>query len=224
MRRAMKHKHHIIPRHMGGTDDPDNLIELSVEDHALAHLELYNKHNKKEDLCAYYMLSGKNKDIEFYKLRGQIGGAAGAAIRKGKGLYGPELFYGRPLLEGELQKNCSAGGIVQGRRNAESGHMQKIQKLVDRSALGKKNAEICREKKVNAFFDPELRKEICSKGGTTQGRRNAESGHMQKISQLPNSRNKGKFWITDGVENKMISVDENIPIGFKKGKVQRKNV
>ena len=28
----MKHKHHIIPKHAGGTDDPDNLIELSIID------------------------------------------------------------------------------------------------------------------------------------------------------------------------------------------------
>ena len=33
----MKHKHHIIPRHMGGTDDPSNLIELTIEEHAEAH-------------------------------------------------------------------------------------------------------------------------------------------------------------------------------------------
>ena len=28
----MKHKHHIIPKHMGGNDDPSNLIELTVEE------------------------------------------------------------------------------------------------------------------------------------------------------------------------------------------------
>jgi len=24
------HKHHIIPKHIGGTDDPSNLIELTI--------------------------------------------------------------------------------------------------------------------------------------------------------------------------------------------------
>jgi hypothetical protein len=33
----MKHKHHIIPKHMGGTDDSDNLVELTIEEHAEAH-------------------------------------------------------------------------------------------------------------------------------------------------------------------------------------------
>lgn len=31
------HKHHIIPKFMGGTNESDNLIKLSVEDHFLAH-------------------------------------------------------------------------------------------------------------------------------------------------------------------------------------------
>ena len=27
----MKHKHHIVPKHMGGSDNPENLIELTIE-------------------------------------------------------------------------------------------------------------------------------------------------------------------------------------------------
>lgn len=33
----MKHRHHKVPRHMGGTDDPDNLVLLTIEEHAEAH-------------------------------------------------------------------------------------------------------------------------------------------------------------------------------------------
>jgi len=53
------HKHHIVPRHMGGTDDPSNLIELTVEEHAQAHFDLYKEHNKPEDWYAYLALSGQ---------------------------------------------------------------------------------------------------------------------------------------------------------------------
>jgi hypothetical protein len=52
------HKHHIIPKHMGGTDDPSNLIELTVEEHAEAHKNLYEKYNKPEDYAAWQGLSG----------------------------------------------------------------------------------------------------------------------------------------------------------------------
>ena len=53
------HTHHIIPRHMGGTDDPSNLVRLTVEEHAAAHLKLYEEHDKVEDLWAYQLLSNQ---------------------------------------------------------------------------------------------------------------------------------------------------------------------
>ena len=55
------HKHHIIPRHMGGTNDPSNIVELTVEEHALAHKELYEKYGNWQDKIAWQMLSGQIK-------------------------------------------------------------------------------------------------------------------------------------------------------------------
>lgn len=55
----MKHVHHIIPKHAGGTDDPANLVELSIEEHAEAHRVLYEQYGRKEDLCAWKGLSGQ---------------------------------------------------------------------------------------------------------------------------------------------------------------------
>lgn len=52
------HKHHIVPRHMGGTDDPSNLIELTIEEHAEAHRLLYEEHGKHEDYLAWQGLLG----------------------------------------------------------------------------------------------------------------------------------------------------------------------
>ena len=37
-------KHHIIPKHIGGTDNPSIIVELSVEELALAHKKLYEEH------------------------------------------------------------------------------------------------------------------------------------------------------------------------------------
>ena len=54
----MKHIHHIVPRHMGGTDDPSNLIELSVEEHAEAHKKLYEKYGCEYDRIAWLGLAG----------------------------------------------------------------------------------------------------------------------------------------------------------------------
>jgi len=61
----MKHKHHIIPKHMGGSDEPSNLIELSIEEHAIAHMKLFEKYGKIEDKIAWKALSGNNDEFEF---------------------------------------------------------------------------------------------------------------------------------------------------------------
>ncbi len=55
---AIYHNHHIIPKHMGGNDDPNNLTKLSVEDHAEAHRLLYEQYGKKEDYLAWKGLLG----------------------------------------------------------------------------------------------------------------------------------------------------------------------
>ena len=53
----MLHKHHIIPKHMGGTDDPNNIIELTVEKHAEAHRILHEEHGHWQDYLAWQGLS-----------------------------------------------------------------------------------------------------------------------------------------------------------------------
>ena len=54
----MRHKHHIIPKHMGGTDSKNNLIELSVEEHSEAHRILFEKYGCWQDYVAWKGLSG----------------------------------------------------------------------------------------------------------------------------------------------------------------------
>ena len=63
----MIHKHHIIPRHAGGTDDPSNIIELSVADHAAAHRKLWEEHGERADFMAWKMLSGQMTKAEAIK-------------------------------------------------------------------------------------------------------------------------------------------------------------
>ena len=43
---------------MGGTDDPSNLIELSVEEHAEAHRKLYEEYGSEYDRLAWLGLAG----------------------------------------------------------------------------------------------------------------------------------------------------------------------
>jgi hypothetical protein len=55
----MKHKHHIKPRYEDGSDSPENLVELSVIQHAMWHYaEWLRKGNWQDDL-AFRILTGR---------------------------------------------------------------------------------------------------------------------------------------------------------------------
>ena len=49
---------------MGGSDDPSNLIELTIEEHAKAHFDLWKKFGRIEDKIAWECLSGRNLSEE----------------------------------------------------------------------------------------------------------------------------------------------------------------
>jgi hypothetical protein len=48
-----KHKHHIIPKHAGGSNDLSNLVELTIQEHAEAHRVLYEKYGRTQDKVAW---------------------------------------------------------------------------------------------------------------------------------------------------------------------------
>ena len=72
MTKKITHIHHIIPKHMGGTNSADNLVELTIEEHAEAHRLLYEQHGNKFDYIAYMALSNQisNAEATYLKLLG----------------------------------------------------------------------------------------------------------------------------------------------------------
>ena len=185
----MIHKHHIIPKHMGGTDDPENLVKLTVEDHAIAHKELYEKYGKQEDKVAWLALSGQAKHKEF------------------------------------IVERASLGGKIQGKINAETGHMSKIQKLGDIVENGRLGGKATIASGKGAFGDPELRIEVAKMGGKVQGKINAENGHLKNISNeywsgVKNGEIKRtkKSWYTNGSDSILVIEGETPPDDFYKGR------
>jgi hypothetical protein len=97
----IKHKHHIIPRHVGGTDDSSNIVELTIKEHAEAHRLLYEKYGRGEDRLAWLGLSGQIGKDEILK---QISMAQ-------KGKKKPEGF-GEKIRQANLGKKHSLESIA----------------------------------------------------------------------------------------------------------------
>ena len=212
----MKHKHHIIPKHMGGTDDPENLIELTIEEHAEAHRILFEKYGKWQDKLAWEALSSQIGKEEIIK---QLLSNAGKSVaQKCK-----ELNLGIFTNDVELKKHWSSlqpieakikGGKTSGQLNAISGHCRKIAHLGGKAASG-----------MTFWFNAKTNEE--TKSFECPGKDWTPGVKMERVNleQLRNqsSNRKNSFWIhnPETGESKMITKEEDIPNGFIEGRVLR---
>jgi len=84
------HWHHIKPKHLGGTDDKNNLILLSPYEHAMEHLKLYKEYGLQADAWAYNRLIRQSKlDLDQIKyLKPNLGKKFSDEVNKRKGRSG----------------------------------------------------------------------------------------------------------------------------------------
>lgn len=115
----MKHIHHMIPKHMGGTNDPSNLVELTVEEHAEAHRKLYEQYKKIEDKIAYLGLLKQIGQEEILLEKSKLGG------KRNKGI--PKTAEHKI----NISKNA-AGGVTE--------HTTKIKKIISDKMKNNKNS------------------------------------------------------------------------------------
>src|SRR5882672_3641697 len=75
------HRHHIKPKHMGGTDEPSNILKCNVAMHAFLHKLLYDKYGYEEDRIAWLGLTGQASKIEMIHLIHKLSGSISARER-----------------------------------------------------------------------------------------------------------------------------------------------
>ena len=117
----MKHIHHIIPKHAGGTDESNNLIELTVEEHAEAHRLLYEQHGNWQDYCAWQALSG------------QIGQDEAMFIARSKG--------GKKPMSEESKAKLRASCKLRTERQRANGTLEQANKKRSEALKGYKKSE-----------------------------------------------------------------------------------
>lgn len=205
----MKHKHHIIPKHMGGTDDPENLISLTPLEHAKAHRELYEKYGKMGDYLAWKGLEGfiGKEEIISILMRENGKKIGHRMMMEERGIFEPGI------KEKEKYKEwMSMGGKIQGRKHAESGHCKRIAPLGGGKNLGKNfwvNTETGEE--TQSFDSP---------GDNWTKGRNMDRINVEYLRKVA-SNVKGKYWITNKEtgETRMILPGESLPDGFIEGRI-----
>lgn len=132
----MVHKHHIIPKFMGGTDDLDNIIELSVNDHFKAHMllaENCDPQYRKGNLWSVAMLKkGWSGDVDLIieKLRESNSGESNP-------------FYGRAHTNESKEKISESHSYwFKGKTYEEmygEGRANEIRRKVSESKMGERN-------------------------------------------------------------------------------------
>jgi hypothetical protein len=70
--------HHLLPWYAGGTDEWDNLVALTPEEHMAAHYARWKETGDFRDLCAYYMI-GFNFS-EAHRISSSEGGKKGGLV------------------------------------------------------------------------------------------------------------------------------------------------
>lgn len=108
------HRHHIIPVHAGGTDDDDNIVYLTVDEHIQAHLDLFEKHGKDADkdaasilLACRYRINDAVK-MENFKKACVRGGKAAHKVKLENGFYARLGKINSTKLKGRVRPDLAA--------------------------------------------------------------------------------------------------------------------
>lgn len=105
------HKHHILPKHMGGLNSPENIVILTVEEHALEHKKLFDLYGHEQDRIAWLALSGQITHQ--------------AATRKIISLSNQKRLENKThhLLKGDIQRKAALDRIKSKTHNDEDLHI-----------------------------------------------------------------------------------------------------
>ena len=245
--------HHIVPRCIGGTNLPDNLVDLSAREHFIVHLLLTKIHpNQPKLIYAAAMMSvGSSKHT-----RSSNRLYESLKIKRSKLM--SELHTGKIISEETRQKlreknkhyNPTAEAKER-QRQAQIGkrHSEKSKRKMSEAKKGKtsptKGTRLSTETKqkiskankckVISLEQKEhlsrintgkkLSKETCDKMSSSRKGRPLSDSHKTSLSIAMKGKVSQYIWITNGIENKRVHISSHIPNEWHRGRTnpKRKN-
>lgn len=134
-------RHHILPRSLGGGNEPDNLIRLSAEDHIFAHLLLAKAFGGR--LWGALLLMMQPPRQLGIVSRGRRARRIAAIAKEKQALL--QLGVSRPDVSVKLTNRPKS---------------ERHKRNLSRARMGHKDSDVTRLKKKRAMNDPEVRAKI----------------------------------------------------------------
>jgi len=211
------HKHHLVPKYMGGSNEPENLVEVTVTQHAMFHFCNYQLWGNGEDRIAWRALSGQIT-IDEAKLEAKILGR-----KKGGKISGEKNKKNKTGICGlTLEQRIEAGkkgGKIAGEKSKKNGTGICGLTYEQRREIGKRTNQKCK-KNGTAFYgmSPEKRSENGKKGAEVN-RKNGTGLFGFTPEQMYDIRKKGgQKTYENGIGIHGMDLEERVEVCKKGGK------
>lgn len=164
-------RHHIVPKHSGGTDCVDNLITVTYRQHRLLHKIRWKAFGYRGDKLAYILMYSAGDDLSTVK-RAEVGRLGGIANVESGWIYEMNRLY------------ASSNGV----NNVTSGHLDRIRALANNAIQREKasNTSKARWNSGELFLD--LQKAWATIKGSTKS-----PEEKQKLSLIHLKRMEDKY-------------------------------
>jgi len=151
-----KEKHHIIPKCLGGTNDKENLVELTAREHFLCHMLLVEIHPKEVKLkqALWLMAIGKNKTIKY-----RISSRMYEYIRVNRVVWWGDKISKANKGKSKKRATQETKDKISKSSKGKSKHTQEFKNYIGRIHLGKIVSDETKEKMKISHVD-----KICSDG------------------------------------------------------------
>lgn len=192
-----KEKHHILPKSLGGSDEAENLVELTYKEHRICHKLLVKfTIGKDRSKMAYSLL--------FFKVNDTTKKAIGKYISEYKSLF-------TVITDGEIDKRWLKGEpIPDGFRKGFS------------PATVKKHGDGNKSKK---WITDGITSKQPKDGILPDGWYYGQAEYQKEKNSLANSGENnpmfGRIWVTNGQVNRAIKKCDDIPLGWYLGKKEK---